>query len=467
MLKRIKIKNQLLIMTALAVATIVVSTLLNLHFLFTIDQKIISWGVVGLSLLIIAALTGFLLILSRLITVKISTSMQHISEFAFKVNKGDLSVRADMGVPANCGSIKDCGNPHCPSYGKESYCWVEAGSFSNYPVCPKAVKGEDCRECDIYINSVFNEFEEMGSALNAVLDELQIKARIAHKISIGDFDQEVHVVSDVDSLGKSLDEMVSSLNQVFKGFKTFSGQIATNSQQVSESNQSISDGAIKQAASIEEITANVGDINKQVKANAKSTEEAGELAQKTESSAQDGDVRIDEMVTAMSGINESSQQIVKIIKVIDEIAFQTNLLALNAAVEAARAGKYGKGFAVVAEEVRNLAGRSGKAARETTELIESSSTKVESGAKIADETAKVLKEILTSVNEYTGIMQGIATSNKDQSRAVSEINAGLEQIDQVIQQNAAYTEENAASSELLSEQARDLQQLMTKFKTRE
>ncbi len=279
--------------------------------------------------------------------------------------------------------------------------------------------------------------------------------------------EKVHVVSDVDMLGKSLDEMVTSLNQVFKGFKLFSDQIASNSQQVSESNSSLSDGAITQAASIEEITANVGAINEQVKTNVKSTDIAEELAQKTEVSAKNGDIKIDNMVSAMSGINESSQQIVKIIKVIDEIAFQTNLLALNAAVEAARAGKYGKGFAVVAEEVRNLAGRSATAARETTELIESSSTKVENGAKIADETATVLKDILTSVNEYTTIMQEIADSNKDQSRAVSEINLGLEQIDQVIQQNAAFTEENAASSGVLSEQARELQQLMTKFKTRE
>jgi len=391
--------------------------------------------------------------------------MRHISEFAFKVNKGDLSVRAHMGVPANCGAIKGCNNPTCPSYGKESYCWVEAGSFSNYPACPKAVKGEDCRKCDVYKNSVSNEFEEMGSALNAVLDELNIKAEVARKISTGDFDQEVHVVSDVDILGKSLSEMVTSLNQVFNGFKTFANQIASNSQQVSDSNQSISEGAIKQASSIEEITASVSEINEQVKTNAKSTEIAGELAKKTESSAKDGDKRIDNMVAAMGGINESSQKIVKIVKVIDEIAFQTNLLALNAAVEAARAGKYGKGFAVVAEEVRNLAGRSGKAAKETTELIGSSSAKVESGAKIADETAKVLKEILVSVSKYTKIMEEIAKSNNDQSQAISEINSGLEQIDQVIQQNAAYTEQNAASSEMLSAQAKQLQQLMTRFKT--
>ncbi len=466
MLKRFNVKQQLYLLAFLAVAIIVFSTVINLIYFATSIATSSQWGVTILSLIVIIILTVFLLVLTRRIVAMISSSIKHISEFALNLNKGDLSARANMGVPTNCGEIKKCENPDCPSYGKESFCWVEAGSFSNYPTCPRALKGEDCRECDIYIKSVSNEFEEMGSALNAVLDELQIKANITHEISKGNFDQDVHIVSDVDMLGKSLAEMVTSLNKVFKGFKTFSEQIAGNSLQLSDSNRSLSDGAIKQAASIEEITSSVGIINEQVKTNAESTNMAGELAEKTESSAKNGDLRIDNMVVAMDDINTSSQQIVKIIKVIDEIAFQTNLLALNAAVEAARAGKYGKGFAVVAEEVRNLAGRSSTAAKETTELIEKSSSEVQNGAKIADETTKVLKEILSSVSEYTDIMKEIAQSNKDQSLAVSEINKGLEQIDQVIQQNAAYSEENSASARLLSEQANQLKQLMLKFRTR-
>ncbi len=466
MLRRSKIKHQIFILAIFAATTIAVSTLLNIAYIIFLSSENTNWSVVVSFVFINIALTGLILFLSKRIAGTIAGSMEHICEFAFKVNKGDLSIRANMGVPANCGSIKGCDNSACPSYGKESYCWVEAGSFSNYPVCPKALKGEDCRECDIYAKSVSNEFEEMGSALNAVLDELSIKAEITHNISIGNLDQDVHIVSDVDTLGKSLDEMVTSLNQVFRGFKSFSDQIASNAQQVSNSNQSISEGAIRQASNIEEITANVNEINEQVKTNANSTVKAEQLAEQTETSAKDGDIRIDNMVIAMKGINESSKQIVKIIKVIDEIAFQTNLLALNAAVEAARAGKYGKGFAVVAEEVRNLAGRSSNAAKETTELIESSSIKVENGAKIADETAAVLKEILANVSKYTDIMGEISRSNTDQSQEISDINSGLEQIDQVIQQNAAFTEQNAASSELLSVKADQLKQLMTKFRIR-
>jgi len=191
---------------------------------------------------------------------------------------------------------------------------------------------------------------------------------------------------------------------------------------------------------------------------------ANNLAEGVKNSAEIGNSNVEELVKSIAEIQNSSNKAVKVIKVIDNIAFQTNLLALNAAVEAARTGAHGKGFAVVADEVRNLATRSAHAAQETAEIINKTGINVEAGRLIADKTAKSLKEIVTMIMKLVSLISEITLASKDQSVSISYITKGLGQIDSITQHTASNAVETASASEELSKQAASLHQDLGKFK---
>lgn len=309
-----------------------------------------------------------------------------------------------------------------------------------------------------------DEIGKMSAALNAMAEELGIKAKAASDIARGDLGTTISMMSEKDTLGSSLILMISSLNTIVGNLLASAEQVDAGSSQVLSSSISLSESASNQAASIEETAATMAQIGAQTRANAQNASEARGIANSARNSSQNGVEKMNRMVQAMGSISESSKEISKIIKTIDSIAFQTNLLALNAAVEAARAGKHGKGFAVVAQEVRNLAALSAKAAQDTSQLIENSVKRVEGGGLIAKQTAEALIEMDEAISVVANLVGEIAEASNEQAQSISQVNKSLTYIDETTRQNTAHAEETSSAAEELSTQARHVRNTLAAFK---
>jgi len=309
-----------------------------------------------------------------------------------------------------------------------------------------------------------DEIGSMAASMDSFADSLQhdVIASLV-KLSRGDISFDVIPQGSDDEIRGTLKLVIDDMNNIMAQIQMAGEQIAAGSTEVSDSSQSLSQGATESASSLEEISASMHELASQTKSSADGATQASQLAEQARIAAHNGTANMQEMIAAMGDISDSGQDIAKIIKVIDEIAFQTNLLALNAAVEAARAGQHGKGFAVVAEEVRNLAARSAKAASETAEMIEDSVKKAQNGVTIADRTAAGFSEIEESVVKVTDLVKEIEASSHEQAQGIGQVTVGLGQIDQVTQQNTASAEEGAAAAEELSSQAEQLRTMLSRF----
>ena len=318
---------------------------------------------------------------------------------------------------------------------------------------------------------------DIGSNAHTKLLESVIKdaSRVLNGFSNGDLTLKMarHLEEDEDSLFRQNIELLDgSLSNMADKLKGVISQALEASQIVNNASSEVSRGALdlsqriqQQAAALEETSATMNEMSSAVETNTGHAQNASKVAEEVRGQASDGTAVMQQTISAMNSIQESSHKIAEIVTLIDGIAFQTNLLALNAAVEAARAGDHGRGFAVVAGEVRALAQKAAEAARDIKSLIEESVGRVDQGTQLASQSGEMLESISASVEEVAKMISQIAQASEEQTEGINQVHQAISQIDQVTQQNAALVEETTAASESMSEQAGALDRNMRFFNT--
>jgi methyl-accepting chemotaxis protein len=336
-------------------------------------------------------------------------------------------------------------------------------------LCTKVSGGElDIRlneaDKDGFLLDISKQLNGLTGMLQQVTGEL---ATVTASMADGDLTKDIRgdyhgvfgtVKSGVNTMAQKLRDIAGELNQSAAAVKEAAAEISTGSQDLASRTES-------QAASIEETAASMHEITATVKQNADNAQAASQLATVARDAADKGGAVMGNVVTAMGQIEGSAAKISDIVGLIDEIAFQTNLLALNASVEAARAGEAGKGFAVVAQEVRALAQRSADASREIKTLITASNGQVREGGKLVGQAGESLTEIVTAVKKVSDIVSEIAAASREQATGLEQVNTAVGTMDEMTQRNGALVEETSASAQSLSQQAAQLAQLVSFFRT--
>jgi methyl-accepting chemotaxis protein len=267
-----------------------------------------------------------------------------------------------------------------------------------------------------------------------------------------------------EAMSRGVNHLADNMADVVQKVKGAASEVYRGAEEISAGNANLSQRTEEQSSSLEETASSMEEMTSTVKQNADNAGQANQLAVAARDQAEKGGAVVAQAVRAMADINDASRRIADIIGVIDEIAFQTNLLALNAAVEAARAGEQGRGFAVVASEVRNLAGRSATAAKEIKDLIQDSVRKVQDGSLLVTQSGQTLEQIVASVKKVSDIVAEIAAASREQSSGIEQVNRAVMQMDELTQQNAALVEQATASSQAMADQARELNEMMNRYR---
>ena len=265
------------------------------------------------------------------------------------------------------------------------------------------------------------------------------------------------------ALSEAINSLIDAMKAMIAQMRTAVSAVRHGADEIAKGNADLSERTEQQASGLEETASSMEEMTSSVKQSADNAAQASQLASAARTQAEAGANVVSEAVSAMQSINSASGKIADIIGVIDEIAFQTNLLALNAAVEAARAGEQGRGFAVVASEVRNLASRSAAAAKEIKTLIQDSVGKVAQGSRLVDQSGKTLADIVVAVKKATDVVAEIASASHEQASGIEQVNKALMSMDEGTQQNAAMVEEATAAAQSLLEEARQLDDMMSKY----
>jgi methyl-accepting chemotaxis protein len=288
----------------------------------------------------------------------------------------------------------------------------------------------------------------------------------AQKIAEGDLTDRIDLDQndELGALAKALNISAESLEKFVSEVLVASQNLSQAVEQIASGNQNLSQRTSEQASSLEEIASTIEETTATIRQNAENSDQANKLSIDTMRMAEEGNTVVVDAVASINEVNKSSKKIEEIISVINEIAFQTNLLALNAAVEAARAGEQGRGFAVVAGEVRNLAQRSGNAAKEIGTLIKESMDKIETGTDLVNRSGDAIREIVNSMKNVARLVSEIAAANQEQKQGIDQINIAVAEMDTMTQQNAALVEETASASEEMAGQAKEMQAMVERFK---